>query len=357
MRTRRLPARPAFTLIELLVVIAIIAVLIGLLLPAVQKVREAAANTSCRNNLHQIGLGAHAYTDANGGYFPVGSNISPNAQYPPGDSPQFWQIPPPTAGPYTGVLAYLLPYIEQTNLYNQIPQSYFKLNTTQGAWAYSTPPYDDQSGVPSQYINYTGYPKWADTHIKTYECPSDSPYGRLTNQGDWVIDAYFIYTGTDPNFGPGSAYIDYVYNYPGFGAEMGASSYIGCAGYASGNSTSAQKYAGVYGANKPTRIVTIGDGTSNTIGFGEAVSGTYAGHNYRLTWMGAGSMPTAYGITPRNNNAGFPWQFRSYHNGNVNFAFCDGSVRSIKTTADNNVFIAASGANDGVNYDPNALGN
>jgi len=101
---------PAFTLIELLVVIAIIAILIGLLLPAVQKVREAAARAQCANNLKQIGLAVHGFHDVHKYLPPAGTT----------DGKPLSGGPWPNGGEGTNWSVYILPHIEQGNIWNRL---------------------------------------------------------------------------------------------------------------------------------------------------------------------------------------------------------------------------------------------
>jgi prepilin-type N-terminal cleavage/methylation domain-containing protein len=143
------PNRPAFTLIELLVVIAVIAVLIGLLLPAVQKVREAAARIQCTNNLKQIGIAVHNYADANqkmpnawlqqwNGHGADGTNFGPNS--PNRDVTTMWHL--------------ILPFVEQDALY--------KLGTTA-----------NPTIVGFSMRLWCSMPQVGGVSVKTYLCPAD----------------------------------------------------------------------------------------------------------------------------------------------------------------------------------------
>ena len=203
--------RSGFTLIELLVVIAIIAVLVALLLPAVQQAREAARRTECKNNLKQLGLALHKYHDSYN-------------QFPPGWIDAYQR--PATANPYSGWgwNAFLLPYIDQSPLYNQ-------LNFAMG-----------HDGTVATGNNYTQ----VITPISALRCPSDDPFNVV------VIG----------KAGP---------------AVGGWSSYPGVAGNAAlQNSTAATAslntqaaLGGVFTANSKVGIQHMTDGSSNVICIGE----------------------------------------------------------------------------------------
>ena len=206
--------RQAFTLIELLVVIAIIAILIGLLLPAVQKVREAAARIKCANNLKQIGLAAHNYESANG-YLPPAYRAQQI-----GSAPQYYDL--------WGTLALLTPYLEQTAVYNSID-----LNLTM------------YQLVPPYFINSTTA---VTTIVPIFMCPSDR---------------------TQPvEFG---AYVP-------AGMPLGPTNYAFCLGTGTttgrtGWAGSPYDADGVFYAQSKTKLTDIKDGTSGTVGASERTLG------------------------------------------------------------------------------------
>ena len=147
--------RRGFTLIELLVVIAIIAILIGLLLPAVQKVREAAARAKCENNLKQIGLAMHMYHD-NYGFFPA--SFSKN---------------PPQLENNWGWLAALLPYVEQVGLYEQLNITQVAFNANQYTTNFVPPIFLCPSDPASSLVDNAYFSGYARTNYLVSEQVSD----------------------------------------------------------------------------------------------------------------------------------------------------------------------------------------
>jgi len=243
-RSRR--SRSAFTLIELLVVIAIIAILIGLLLPAVQKVREAAARTQCINNNKQIGLAVHNYASAYQNALPPLTSDVAKSKY----------------GAYNGGLFLtLLPFIEQEVLFNN-----GAMTLPQSTWAGPVPPssvYPFGIAAPSLTT-----PPVYNQQLKVYICPADNTVsnGYPSNQNQTIIT-----TGppSPPPYVFPWAACSYAANYQVFGTVSGYAGIV-TPGFAP---------AGGNSAGPSFNIGNIPDGNSNTVFFGEvfAACGNTAG--------------------------------------------------------------------------------
>jgi prepilin-type N-terminal cleavage/methylation domain-containing protein len=293
--------RRGFTLIELLVVIAIIAVLIGLLLPAVQKVRESAARTSCQNNLKQIGLGLQNFQAAHG-YFPPGAISPSSATAPPSAIGRKLGIS--ANGVYHGWAAFLLPYIEQT-------------------------------GISSQYSINVSWEKQpiVSSPVKLFICPSTP--GGLNRSVTKTVRGTTV-TAASCDYGPNNGY----------------STALESAGLVDVSANT----NGVLQVNQTWSIPEIRDGTSNTSvitedagrpdrwqGGKQTASGTqtdgswadraneYITHGFTIDGL---TSPGPCHTNCTNNNEVF-----AFHSGGANHVFADGSVHFMSSKMDIRIFV------------------
>ncbi|MFQ3649974.1 MAG: DUF1559 domain-containing protein [Gemmataceae bacterium] len=314
-------SRPAFTLIELLVVIAIIAILIGLLLPAVQKVREAAARMSCQNNLKQMGLAMHNY-ESTYGRFPTGGQ----GRNPAGTANVFWTdtfvieaTPMPIVGQISHALhTKLLPYMEQENVFRM-----FNLN-----YAYND---------PAAPLNIQA----ASTVIRSFLCPS---VGNRAGDRDSAGFAYTDYSN------PATAMIN---------AATPPNMELSPTGGLLNAAWGGPRLLCALNGSMPRSAIQVLDGTSNTIAICEMGGRSDAmpfspgtanalNPNGRRFWAWA-EPDNAFNVdqlinnnaTPRGGPPTCPWtrlncgpneEIFSFHPGGANMVLCDGSVRFFRET-------------------------
>ncbi len=297
-----LKPRKAFTLIELLVVIAIIAILVALILPAVQNAREAARRLQCKNNLKQIGLALQNYHDAHR-VFPSGF-IAVEDGVPAAHD----------GGNGAGWALMILPFMEQTNLYET---------------------FDSRYSIIAERNH-----QLLETSIGSYNCPSDPKpkFFHMEPEGDghahghpaFVPDEEHEHEEGDVDL-PTANYVAVFGNEELHICEHHADEHTQCRGN------------GMFYHNSKTRMRDLRDGTSNTIAVGERRTDETLG--WYSTWVGMvpGGEEAFQRIlgsadhTPNHNDGHFD-DFSSHHIGGAQFVFADGHVRFIANGINTGVY-------------------
>jgi prepilin-type N-terminal cleavage/methylation domain-containing protein/prepilin-type processing-associated H-X9-DG protein len=328
-RLQQTQRQRGFTLIELLVVIGIIAVLIGLLVPAVQKVREAASRMRCTNNLKQLALACHGYHDAHGHLPPGGIRSFPN------DTPAYNQ---------GGWTVYVLPYMEQENLFRQIPNLgvLYRDAVTEAIAAGIIPP-----RLP--YLRCPSDPDGSDLPLTNYVASQGPQCWRGKCGAAYDPNQQYCNGTSDDPPRPLTSLI-----YPGYTASPNQ-----------GRTLDASGVRGMFGTYGP-RVNLLGatDGTSSTLLLGETLPGENQSRNGH--WALAGPGRALSTIIPINHhtdylgndgctaapdryfaNANVADGFKSRHPGGANFALADGSVRFLSQTIDHRTYQHLGCRNDG----------
>jgi prepilin-type processing-associated H-X9-DG protein len=293
-------SRPAVTLVEVLVAIAIIALLIGLLIPAVQKVRESANRLACQNNLKQLGLAAHGYHDRNGEFPPgrLGPKDPPVPFYVAGYPGPWWDWC--LTAPHVGVIAFLLTDLDQKGIADQM----------QFDWNSTTPWWQSPNNMTMAF-----------SRLAVLQCPSDNLYGGVS---DGVISMQYL----DPLAG----YKGLQFFAGGLVANrLGLTNYMGVNGTLGQGAPGSkwEHWAGIFYNRSRTRLTDVLDGTSQTLLFGEGLGAVTNGERQQAwSWIGAGATGTGSGLRGPRNAGNI--NFASRHPGVVQFCFADGAVKGLR---------------------------